>query len=287
MTSPNDSGRSLSRLIETTEAATAARLASPLPSETKVVRAVNNMREILFPGSVGHLQESTEESSVRLLIGETLELLEDVLTNVLQIHPDPRATASALAHATLEEFPNLRDILMEDAAAALRGDPAALDTDNVILNYPGFRAVTVQRIAHLLHDFGALLVPRQMTEYMHRETGIDIHPGATIGKGFFIDHGTGVVIGETTEIGDNVRLYQGVTLGAAIDPVKAGRTKRHPTLEDNVTCFANSGVFGPVVIGKNSIIGANADIFDDMKPNTIALAPKPELRIVQKRARTQ
>lgn len=285
MTAPHDSGRSLSRLIETTEAATTARHAAPFSSERQVVTVVDNMREVLFPGSVGRLQESTDMSDVRMLIHKTVDLLRDMVTQALGSGGDARTRAVDITDAVLADFPDLRETLMSDAEAALKGDPAALNTDNVILNYPGFRAVTVQRIAHLFHKLGTPLVPRQMTEYMHRETGIDIHPGATIGKGFFIDHGTGVVIGETTEIGESVRLYQGVTLGAAIDPAKAGRTKRHPTLEDNVTCFANSGVFGPITIGKNSIIGANADIFDDMKPNTIALAPKPELRIVQKRER--
>lgn len=285
MTSLDAAGRSLSRLIETTETATTLRRASPLSSEKDVIVAVDNMREILFPGSVGRLQESTDASEVRMLVHETVSLLRNMVTKALGDGSHDRTQGIDITHAVLLDFPELRETLMSDAEAALKGDPAALNVDNVILNYPGFRAVTVQRIAHLFHKLGTPLMPRQMTEYMHRETGIDIHPGATIGKGFFIDHGTGVVIGETTEIGEGVRLYQGVTLGAAIDPAKAGRTKRHPTLEDNVTCFANSGVFGPVTIGKGSIIGANADIFDDLKPNTIALAPKPELRIVQKRER--
>jgi serine O-acetyltransferase len=164
-----------------------------------------------------------------------------------------------------------------DIEAALRGDPAALSDQYVIASYPGPLAIAVYRVAHALHLMGITILPRQMTEVAHSRTGIDIHPGASIGAGFFIDHGTGVVIGETTIIGQNVRLYQGVTLGAGTDPMKAGRTKRHPTLEDDVICYANSSILGPVTIGRGARIGAGATVFDDVPADTTVLMPKPEL----------
>lgn len=272
----------LDRLIQTTHAAARARESRPLPSEASVAHATSNMRELLFPGTVGALAEDSSAESVRTLVVETQKLLEQIIGTVFATDAR-RSQSEEIARALLAELPKLRDTLTNDADAAIRGDPAALNVDNVILNYPGFRAVTVQRIAHILDGYGVPLVPRQMTELAHRETGIDIHPGATIGKGFFIDHGTAVVIGQTTEIGDNVRIYQGVTLGAATDPAKAGQTKRHPTLKDGVTCYANSGVFGPVTIGENSVIGAGADVFTDIPSDTIVLAPKPELTVRTKR----
>ena len=269
--------RSLHELISTTDAAAKKRAEAPLPTEASVENAVGNLREILFPGSVGMLTEYSGTEQVRTLIRETHTLLGQIIGTAVRTSGST-GEGMEIANALLHALPALRETLHADAEAALRGDPAALSIDNVILNYPGFRAVTVQRIAHILHGYGVPLVPRQMTEYMHRETGIDIHPGASIGKGFFVDHGTNVVVGETTEIGNGVRIYQGVTLGASTDPVKAGRTKRHPTLEDGVTCYANSGVFGPITIGKNSVIGAGADVFTDIAPDTMVLAPKAELR---------
>ncbi len=284
MSHPNNSPgiRNLQRLVESTDAVAEKRSAAPLPSETSVATAVGNLREILFPGSVGQLEKYAGKEQVRTLIRETQLLLGKIIGTALTTCGSS-GEGMEIANALLHQLPDLRETLHTDAEAAVKGDPAALTVDNVTLNYPGFRAVTVQRIAHILDGYGVPLVPRQMTEYMHRETGIDIHPGATIGKGFFIDHGTNVVIGQTTEIGRDVRLYQGVTLGASTDPVKAGRTKRHPTLEDGVTCYANSGVFGPVTIGTNSVIGAGADVFTDIPANTLVLAPKPELTFRQKK----
>ncbi len=273
----------LEQVVASTEKAVTARKDRPLPSEANVETAVANMREILFPGTVGRLQESEDPTDVRTLINETQELLHRMLTRAFKDDKHPSIRALDTANSLLQELTVLRETLLRDAEAALVGDPAALDTDNVILNYPGFRAIVVQRIAHLLHLQKTPLVPRQMTELAHRQTGIDIHPGAAIGEGFFIDHGTGVVIGETAEIGKNVRLYQGVTLGASTDPVKAGRTKRHPTLEDGVICFANSGVFGPVTIGDHSIIGAGAEVFDDVAARTVVQAPVTDLRIRERK----
>ena len=162
-------------------------------------------------------------------------------------------------------------MLKKDGEAGYDGDPAAKSVSEIILSYPGFKAITVHRIGHFLFKQGLPLIPRMLNELVHSDTGIDIHPGATIGEYFFIDHGTGVVIGETTVIGNNVKIYQGVTLGALSFP-KDGcglllrDTKRHPTIEDKVTIYANASILGDITIGHDSIIGSNAWIKDSVKP---------------------
>ena len=176
-------------------------------------------------------------------------------------------------------------MLAEDVQAAFDGDPAAKSLDEIIFCYPGLAAITIYRLAHELHRLDVPLIPRMMTEYAHGKTGIDIHPGATIGRRFFIDHGTGVVIGETTDIGDNVKLYQGVTLGALSFPrdETTGQivrdTKRHPTLEDDVVIYANATILGgETVIGHHSVIGSSAWITRSVAPYTIVTIENPRLR---------
>ncbi len=185
----------------------------------------------------------------------------------------------------LEAIPDLRRILAEDVQAAFEGDPAAKSPDEIVFCYPGVGAVTVYRLAHELHRLGVPLIPRMMTEYAHGKTGIDIHPGATIGRRFFIDHGTGVVIGETTQIGDNVKLYQGVTLGALSFPrdEKTGEivrdAKRHPTIEDGVVIYANATILGgDTVIGHHSVIGSSAWLTRSIAPFTTVTIENPRLR---------
>ena len=161
--------------------------------------------------------------------------------------------SSVLSDQFLTVLPDLRDLLRQDAEAALMGDPAARSVEEIILTYPGFQAITVHRVAHWLHSQGVPFIPRIMSEHAHTLTGIDIHPGATIGTRFFIDHGTGVVIGETTEIGNEVKIYQGVTLGAlSVERGFAG-SKRHPTLEDRVVIYA-----GATVLGGDTVVGQGA-----------------------------
>jgi serine O-acetyltransferase len=174
----------------------------------------------------------------------------------------------------MAKLPAIREVLTKDAEAAMAGDPAARDLGEVILSYPGHYAMSVFRIAHALFELGAPIVPRMMTEIAHRLTGIDIHPGASIGEWFFIDHGTGVVVGETTVIGNNVRLYQGVTLGALSLPAKRvqqlrGGAKRHPTLEDDVIVYAGATILGgETTIGKGSIIGGNCWVIESVPPGS-------------------
>ena len=174
-------------------------------------------------------------------------------------------------------------MLSLDVTAAYEGDPAAKSHDEIIFSYPGIFALMVYRVANKLHTLGVPLLPRIMTEYAHSITGIDIHPGATIGKGFVIDHGTGVVIGETTHIGDNVRIYQGVTLGALSLPRDAGEklrgTKRHPTIEDGVIIYSGATILGgDTVIGAHSIVGGNVWITSPVPPNTKVVMKEPELK---------
>jgi serine O-acetyltransferase len=182
----------------------------------------------------------------------------------------------------IQALPQLREVLATDVRAAMEGDPAAKNFDEIITSYPGLFAITVQRIAHELYKLKIPRLPRAITEYAHSFTGIDIHPGAKIGKSFFIDHGTGVVIGETTEIGNRVRLYQGVTLGALSMPKEAverfREKKRHPTIEDDVIVYSNTTILGgETVIGARSTIGGNVWITESVPPDTKVYLKKPEL----------
>ena len=182
----------------------------------------------------------------------------------------------------INELPNLQEMLLKDVTANFEGDPAATSKSEIILSYPGFYAIFVYRIAHELYKRNVPFVPRMMTEYAHGKTGIDINPGADIGEYFFIDHGTGIVIGETTKIGKNVKIYQGVTLGA-LSPRKGqslSGVKRHPTVEDNVTIYANTTVLGgDTVIGENSVIGGNSFITNSVEKNSYVSIKAPELII--------
>ena len=198
---------------------------------------------------------------------------------------DFEALGQARAIAFLQQLPQLREMLALDVRAAYDGDPACKSLDEVIFCYPGLEAVTVYRLAHALHELEVPLIPRMMSEWAHSKTGIDIHPGAKIGKHFFIDHGTGVVIGETCEIGDRVKLYQGVTLGALSFPTddqgKLVRgTKRHPTIGDRVVIYANATVLGgETVIGHDSVIGSSVWITGPIEPNTTVTLENPKLRL--------
>ena len=187
-----------------------------------------------------------------------------------------------IAIRLLESLPDLRKVLTDDVQAAFEGDPAAKNLDEIIFCYPGLAAITVFRIAHELHQLGVPLIPRMMTEYAHSKTGIDIHPGATIGRRFFIDHGTGVVIGETTHIGEDVKIYQGVTLGALSFPRDESRrtssatSKRHPTIEDDVVIYANATILGgKTVIGHHSVVGSSAWITRSIAPYTTVTIERP------------
>ena len=194
---------------------------------------------------------------------------------------DIEAAAQNTTAAFLEKLPEIRAYVETDLDAAYDGDPAASSKDEVVIAYPGIYAITVNRLAHALYQLDVPLIPRIMTEYAHSKTGIDIHPGAQIGRYFFIDHGTGIVVGETTVIGDNVKIYQGVTLGAL--STRGGQKlhgkRRHPTIEDNVTIYAGASILGgDTVIGRNSVIGSNAFITHPIAPGTRVSIKNQELQ---------
>ncbi len=258
-------------------------VAPELPSPPEVSAVLTELRELLFPGFSGatrtpgaplKAQVEARLAKVRVQLAE--QVFRGLHRRCRKVGNDRaacEAAASNITDAFLDALPDLHGLLMTDARAAFEGDPAATGADEVVFSYPGIQAICVYRIAHTLRHLGALIVPRMMTELAHSETGIDIHPGATIGRSFFIDHGTGVVIGETTVIGDRVRIYQGVTLGALSVPTDEVRNlaarKRHPTIEDDVIIYANATILGgDTVIGKGAVVGGNSWITQSVPPNT-------------------
>jgi len=263
-----------------------------LPSQEKVIEIVNQTKRILFPGYF--TSTKLHAANIEYYIGkQTTDLYEKVSEQItMAIRHDCRRNgmpctnceerSHKLALTFIESLPKVTALLATDIRAALQGDPATKSPDEVIFCYPGLLATTIARIAHELYRLDIPIIPRIMTEYAHSLTGIDIHPGATIGPGFFIDHGTGVVIGETTIIGKNVRLYQGVTLGALSLPRDAGQKlrdkKRHPTIEDNVIIYSNTTILGgKTVIGEGSVIGGNIWITESVATGTKVLLKRPEL----------
>jgi len=269
----------------------------PLPSQRVVIRILELLAEVLFPGYFG--KKGLDQANLPYHLGETLNAAYDLLAQeitrcLLHEHHEPDAASRAecqqdgcrQAFLLVEKLPELLSTLDDDIRAAHAGDPAATGFDEVIFCYPGFRAIMIYRIAHELHQQGVQWLPRIMTEYAHRITGIDIHPGASVGKSFFIDHGTGVVIGETTQIGDNVRMYQGVTLGGFrfrrdADGALLRNYKRHPTIEDDVIIYANASVLGPITVGAGSTIGANVILTESVPPGTHVTIEPPRQRVRQ------
>lgn len=263
-----------------------------IPSQEKIIEIVEQARRILFPGFF--TRTKLHASNLEYYIGKQTSDLYDKLSEqvAMAIRHDcrrnelPCTNCEAQSHrislAFIQTLPAVAALLATDIRAALRGDPATQSPDEVIFCYPGLLATVIFRLAHELFLLEVPIVPRIMTEYAHSLTGIDIHPGATIGSGFFIDHGTGVVIGETTIIGENVRLYQGVTLGALSLPRNAGtemrNKKRHPTIEDNVIIYSNTTILGgETIIGEGSIIGGNIWLTDSVATGTKVLLKRPEL----------
>ncbi len=264
---------------------------TPLPNESAVIEILNRLKAVIFPGFFG--KEYVSLPSITYYIGELTyeihELLTDEIFKAWQTCSDGDENEPCLEKcekkslAFLKTLPELRRKLALDAQAAYDGDPAAKNLDEIIFSYPGMTAITIHRIAHELHSLEVPLIPRMMGEYAHRETGIDIHPGARIGNRFFIDHGTGVVIGETTDIGSNVTIYQGVTLGAlsfkeGADSMRG--KKRHPTLEDNAVIYAGATILGGnTVIGAGSVIGGNVWVISTVPPNSKVMLELPKLKI--------
>lgn len=264
----------------------------PIPSEGYVIDIISKLREVLFPGYFA--REKIDPVNLKYYIGQSVSVLFDMLSEQIshsirhdcfrydQPCSECDEQGQKVALELLESIPSIRRILATDVRAVFEGDPAAKSHDEIIFSYPGIFAVMVYRVAHRLFKLNVPLLPRIMTEHAHSLTGIDIHPGAEIGESFVIDHGTGVVIGETTVIGKNVRIYQGVTLGALSLPKGAGERlrgkKRHPTIEEDVIVYSGATILGgDTIIGARSVIGGNVWLTESVPPDTKVLIETPRL----------
>ena len=262
------------------------------PDTDVIVDMIDKFLMIIFPGFFRDKLYRFYNMNSRLTV-----LIEDVMFNLnrqvaIALRQIPgnenksekeiEEEAEGISIEFFQKIPKIREYVETDVEAFFDGDPAAYNKNEIILSYPGLYAITVNRIAHELFLLSVPLIPRIMTEHAHSKTGIDIHPGATIGKYFFIDHGTGIVVGETTIIGDNVKVYQGVTIGAL--STRGGQrlkgTKRHPTIEDNVTIYSGASILGgETVIGRGSVIGSNAFITSSVSPETRVSIKNQELNL--------
>lgn len=264
----------------------------PIPYEGYVVDIINLLREVLFPGYFA--REKIDPINLKYKIGQSVSVLFDMLSEQIAHSirhecfrydlpcSECEEQGQRVALSLLESIPSIRKKLATDILAIYDGDPAAKSYDEIIFSYPGIFAMSVHRVANKLFELQVPLLPRIMSEHAHSLTGIDIHPGAKIGERFVIDHGTGVVIGETTEIGKNVRIYQGVTLGALSLPKDAGEKlrgkKRHPTIEDDVIIYSGATILGgDTVIGSRSVIGGSVWITESVPPNTKVIMETPKL----------
>ncbi len=268
-----------------------------LPSREAIVEITESVLDLMYPGYFGRgdLTRANLQGHVTQMVAALAPKLEREMEHCLCYGREHEASrpefgecaprARELAEVFLRRLPEIRGMLIRDVQAAFDGDPAAINLDEVILAYPGVLAVSVYRIAHALYDLGVPMMARIMTEWAHSKTGCDIHPGASIGGAFFIDHATGVVIGETTVIGEGVKLYQGVTLGALSFPRDADGhiirgKKRHPTVENGATLYANATVLGgQTVVGADSVIGGSVFLARSVPPRSRVSLKEPELRV--------
>lgn len=261
-----------------------------MPDRKVIIKIIENLQKVFFPAyfagsTVSHV---SAETFAEFLLGEIYtDLREQVhlaFSNTIADESELRERTNAVCDRFLCRLPQIQTILMKDVAANFDGDPAAGSKEEVIFSYPGLYAIFVYRVAHELYESGVPLIPRIMSEYAHGATGIDINPGAKIGEYFFIDHGTGVVIGETTVIGDHVKLYQGVTLGAL--STRGGQrlagVKRHPTIEDNVTIYSNASVLGgETVVGAGSVVAGSTFVTSSVPPNSRVSLKAQEITVRQ------
>lgn len=261
-----------------------------LPKRSEIIDIINEVRRIIFPGYFGN--ENTAYVTLHNFAGNTLAGIYEKLFKQIRIAllyqrkgKKPEGideTAEEITIRFIDAIPDIQQLIFKDVEAELQGDPAAGSKEDIIFSYPGIYAIYVYRIAHVLYELQVPFIPRIMTEHAHSKTGIDINPGAKIGEYFFIDHGTGIVIGETTEIGNHVKIYQGVTLGA-LSTMKGqalSGVKRHPTIEDNVVIYANTTILGgETVVGKNSVVAGNTFVTESIPEDTKVSAYVPELKM--------
>jgi serine O-acetyltransferase len=254
------------------------------PDKDVIIDILTSLRKVIFPGYFRNrsIKVYTLKNNLSMLIEDIIYKLTKQITIVLgSDDPETAEEAERISLEFIKRLRKIREYILTDVKAAYDGDPAAFSEDEIIYTYPGLFAILINRIAHELFLLNVPIIPRIMTEYAHSETGIDIHPGATIGKYFFIDHGTGIVIGETTVIGNNVKIYQGVTLGAL--STRGGQAlkdkKRHPTIEDNVTIYSGASILGgDTIIGKDVVIGGNAFITHSVPDGAKVSVKNQELR---------
>ncbi len=248
-----------------------------IPNKTNIQKILKNLFKLIYPG---YFEAIPQERDLYLTnLKNKTELL--LAKEMMKVHRD-----ATLCHQFMCRLERIKSMIEADVKAMYEGDPAANSYEEIILTYPGIYAITVYRIAHELYLLQVPMIPRMLSEMAHSKTGIDIHPGATIGKNFFIDHGTGIVIGETTQIGDNVKIYQGVTLGAI--SLKKGQelkgSKRHPTIKNNVTIYAGASILGGnTLIGNNVTIGSNVFITESIEDNQIVILKQPDLVLKDKK----
>lgn len=265
-------------------------LGERLPQKDEIIDFVDELRKVTFPGFFG--RENMAYANKKYFAGHKLSLLYDKLFRQIKValsykngaksYQEIAEDAQEKALGFIRRIPEVQALLCKDVEAEYNGDPAANSREEIIFSYPGLFAIFVYRYAHVLYQMKVPFIPRIMTEYAHGETGIDINPGANIGEYFFIDHGTGIVIGETTDIGNNVKIYQGVTLGAL--STRKGQQlsgiKRHPTIEDNVVIYANTTILGgETIIGANSVVAGNTFVTKSIPANTKVASTMPELEI--------
>ena len=261
-----------------------------MPNRNEIIELIHEIRRVIFPGYFG--SENTAYVTLENFAGNTLAVIYEKMFKQVRVallykeregerlEADEKAEEITLKF--IAEIPNIQQLIFKDVEAQLSGDPAAGSKEEVIFSYPGIYAIYVYRIAHVLYKMQVPFIPRIMTEHAHSKTGIDINPGAEIGEYFFIDHGTGIVIGETTTIGKYVKIYQGVTLGA-LSTMKGqalSGVKRHPTIEDHVVIYANATILGgDTVVGKNSVVAGNTFVTESIPANTKVSAYMPELQL--------
>jgi serine O-acetyltransferase len=268
-----------------------------LPSKNALAALTQDLLQLVFPGFIadGELHAHNLRKETAAQVADLQTRLEREIAKSLEARPVANETALSLTLAFLRQLPDLRCVIQTDVEAAFQGDPAALDHEEVVLAYPGIEAVAVFRMAHVLHGMGVGYLPRMMTEWAHSRTGIDLHPGAEIGSHFFIDHGTGVVIGGTTKIGDRVRLYQGVGLVARSlaknverdDQGLVDNKQRHPTIGDDVTIYAGATIVGgDTKIGDRTIIGGNVWLTRSVPPDSVVFFEAQQLSIHPRQRQT-
>jgi serine O-acetyltransferase len=270
-----------------------------LPKRSEIIDIVDEVRKLIFPGFFG--VENTAYVSLEAFAGSTLAVVYEKLFKQIRVallydrrngaqnelETSIEELAEGYAMTFIEKLPEIQNLILKDVQAELDGDPAAGSREEVIFCYPGLYTIFVYRIAHELYKLHIPYIPRIMSEHAHGKTGIDINPGAEIGEYFFIDHGTGIVIGETTNIGNHVKIYQGVTLGAlsTMKGQELSGVKRHPTIEDNVVIYANTTILGgETVVGENSVVAGNSFITSSIPANTRVSMNKPELKLRERRA---